>query len=100
MNSPLETEYPLLPKILQSGPLPIILLIIIILVLIYIWINYRMKKIQRDLHVLGQSFYEKERELHIRYKSGLLTEKEYRLKHQDLLRDMRNNSRKMTDGPP
>jgi len=100
MNGPIETDYPLFPKLFESGPLLIILLIVIVLIVIYIWINYRIKRVQRGLHDLGKSYYEKERELEVKYKSGLLTEKEYRLQHEDLLRNMRYDSRKMTDGPP
>ncbi len=89
-----------LPTWLYSGPVPVILLIATGIVLIFVWLNFRLNRIQRDLHVLGKSYYEKDRSLIDNFKAGLITEKEYRREHERLVREMREDSRRMTDGPP
>ena len=102
MQQTLNDQSPIafLPSWLVYGPIPVILIIIIGFVLLLVYINYRLKRIQRDLHVLGKSYYEKEKELQDRYKAGLMTEKEYRREHERFLREMRDDSRRITDGPP
>jgi hypothetical protein len=89
-----------LPDWLTSGPIPVILFILIGIILFLLYLNYRLKKVQRDLHTLGKSYYEKEKGLQDRFKSGLMTEREYRREHERLLSEMREDSRRMTDGPP
>ncbi len=89
-----------LPSWLGSGPLPVILVIVIGIALLLVYINFRLNRIQRDLHGLGKSYYEKEKAIHDRFKAGLLTEKEYRREHERFLREMRDDSRRITDGPP
>jgi len=74
--------------------------IVVGLVLIYLWVNYRMKHIQRDLHALGKSYYEKERIIIDNLKAGRITEGEYRREHDKLVSKMREESRRLTDGPP
>jgi len=87
-----------IPPWLTSGPIPAILAILLGLVVLGAWVNFRLKRVQRDLHELGHAYYEKERIIYNDYKSGRFTEKEYRRKHEDLLGQMREESRKMTDG--
>ena len=85
---------------LTSGSLPVILAIFVGLALIYIWVNYRMKRVQRDLHDLGRAYYEKEKIILDDLKAGRLTGSEYRREYKRLVDEMRRESRRMTDGPP
>ena len=89
-----------MPDWLTTGSLPVILVIVVGIVLIYVWVSLRMKMVQRDLHKLGQSYYDKEKVLIDDLKSGRLTRSEYRKKHERLVSEMRDESRKITDGPP
>jgi len=89
-----------MPSWLTSGSLPIILVIIVGLIIIYIWINFRMKRIQRDLHDLGHSYYEREKVILDDLKAGRLTRGEYDREHKKLVSEMRRDSRRRTDGPP
>jgi hypothetical protein len=65
-----------------------------------IWINARLNRIQRDLHKLGHMYYQKEQELQDDLKAGRIGDGEYRKRHEALVREMREDSRRMTDGPP
>ncbi|HDS30669.1 MAG TPA: hypothetical protein ENN67_06465 [Firmicutes bacterium] len=89
-----------IPSWLASGPVPVILAIVVAIVVILLYVNYKIKAIQKNLHSLGKSYYEKEKIIIDRYKSGLMTDKEYRHEHERLLREMREDSRRITDGPP
>ena len=87
------------PSWLMSGPVPIILIVIIGLVLIGFYVNSYLKRIQKNLHELGKGFYEREIELQGQFKAGLISESEYRKRHDGMVREMREESRRMTDGP-
>jgi hypothetical protein len=89
-----------MPEWLTSGSLPVILVIIVGFVLIYAWVNWRMKIMQRNLQKLGRSYYEKEKVIIDEMKAGRITRGEYRKKHERLVGEMREESRKLTDGPP
>jgi len=65
-----------------------------------IWINYRLNRIQRELHDLGKEYYAREQELIGEFKAGIISQSQYRKRHEALLREMREESRRMTDGPP
>ncbi len=88
-----------IPAWLTHGPLPVFLIVLVVLVLLYLWVNYRLKRVQRQLHELGESYFEKERVILNDYKSGRITHSEYRKKHIELVDGMRSDSRKITDGP-
>jgi uncharacterized membrane protein len=89
-----------MPDWLTSGSLSVILVIVVGLVLIYAWVNWRMKVVQRNLHKLGRSYYEKEKILIDDMKAGRITRDQYRKKHERLVSEMREDSRRITDGPP
>jgi len=89
-----------MPSWLTTGSIPVILAIVVGLVIIYLWVNFRLNRIQSDLHELGQSYYKKEQVILDDLKSGRLTQSEYRKEHQKLVSRMREESRKLTDGPP
>jgi hypothetical protein len=89
-----------MPDWLTSGSLPVILVIVVGMILIYAWVNWRLKIVQRNLHELGRSYYDKEKILIDDLKAGRITRGEYRRKHERLVSDMREESRKLTDGPP
>ena len=89
-----------LPSWLTSGSVPVILVIVVGLILIGLWINYRLNRVQRELHDLGKSYYEKEKMILEDFKAGRITEGDYRREHERLVREMREESRRLTDGPP
>ena len=87
----------LLPAWLMHGPLPVILIIISGIILLGVYINYYLKRVQRDLSELGKGYYEEERILFNDFKAGRMTRSEYRRKHERLIDSMREESRKITD---
>jgi hypothetical protein len=89
-----------MPSWLTTGSAPVILAIVVGLVIIYFWVNYRLKRVQRELHTLGRSYYEKEQAILDDLKAGRITDSEYRKAHGRLVQQMREESRKITDGPP
>lgn len=89
-----------LPSWLTSGWVPVVGVIVIGIVIIYFWLDFRLKRIQRDLHELGRSYYDRERVILDDLKAGRITQGEYRKKHNELVNEMRRESRKMTEGPP
>jgi len=89
-----------LPSWMTSGSLPVILLIIVGFILIGVYINFRLKRIQSNLHELGKSYYGKERVLLDDLQSGRISRRDYRREHERLVRDMRSESRKISDGLP
>lgn len=89
----------LIPEWLTRGPVPVYLIIIVGIVLLFAYINYHLKHVQRNLHELGKGYYEQERLLFNDFKSGKMTRSEYRRQHERLVDSMREESRKLTDGP-
>ena len=88
-----------LPSWLTSGPIPIILIIAAALAILGVWVNAHLNRIQRRLHSLGKGYYKKEEQVLNDYKSGLIDEREYRRRHERLVQEMREDSRRMIDGP-
>jgi hypothetical protein len=86
-----------LPDWLTSGPWPVILAIAVLIFIVGFWINNRLNRVQRKLHELGKGYYQREEQIQNDYKSGLISEKEYRKRHDRLVQEMREESRKMTD---
>ncbi len=80
-----------------DGSLQVILAVIAGIVLIGFWVNYRLKRVQRDLRNLGEGYYEQERVIMDRFKSGSMTRDEYEREHERLVSEMREESRKLTD---
>ena len=85
---------------LPSGPIPIIVLVVVVLVIAGVLINLHLKRFERRLHDLGKEYYVKDQEILDRLKAGLISDAEYRRQHQRLLREMRDISNRMADGPP
>jgi hypothetical protein len=89
-----------LPSWLKSGPVPIIIIVVLGLLIIGAWVNNRLNRVQKKLHDLGQSYYAREMRLQNDFKSGLMSENEYRKKHDRMVQEMREDSRRIADGPP
>jgi hypothetical protein len=89
-----------LPSWLTTGWVPVVGVIAIGIVIIYFWIDFRLKRIQRELHTLGRSYYDREKIIIDDLKAGRITQGEYRKKHSELVNEMRRESRKITEGPP
>ena len=85
---------------LPSGPIPIIVLVVLGLVIAGVLINLHLKRLERRLHNLGKEYYVKDQEILDKLKAGLISDAEYRKQHQRLLREMRDISNRMADGPP
>jgi len=75
----------------------IILLICAGLVILGMWVNFRLKRVEKQMGNLGQSYYKKEEVLLNDFKSGRIRRSEYRREHERLVREMREDSRKITD---
>ena len=78
-------------------PFTIILLICAGLVILGIWVNFRLKRVEKEMGQLGRSYYKKEEVLLNDFKSGRIRRSEYRREHERLVREMREDSRKITD---
>jgi hypothetical protein len=85
---------------LPSGPIPIIVLVVLGLVIAGVWISLHLKRLERRLRNLGKDYYNKDQEILDKLKAGLISDAEYRKGHQRLLREMRDISNRMADGPP
>lgn len=92
-----QTDKIRLPEWLISGPVIWILLAILLISILMLWINFHLKRIQKNLHELGKSYYKKEQEILGELKAGLISEEEYRKRHERLLSEMREESRRLTD---
>jgi len=65
--------------------------------LLGLWIQFRLKRVEKNLRELGQSYYKKEEVLLDDLKSGRIRQSDYRREHARLVRAMREDSRKFTD---
>jgi uncharacterized membrane protein len=80
------------------GTLPIVLLgIAIVVLIISVFVNWKINRVQNQLRELGKDYYEREKLIVDKYKSGKLTEYEYRREHNRLVSEMKEESRKFTD---
>ena len=75
----------------------IIIFICIGLVIFGLWVNFRLKRVEKQMGKLGRSYYKKEEDLLNDFKSGRIRRSEYRREHERLIREMREDSRKFTD---
>jgi hypothetical protein len=85
---------------LASSPYLTATIVLLGIVLIGLWVNYRLTRVQKELHELGKGYYAKERDLENELKAGIINEGVYRKRHEQLLREMREESRRIADGPP
>ena len=71
--------------------------IIIAVLIIGVVISIRLRRVKKRVHQMGQAYFDKERQLKARFKSGLMTYEDYRREHEALVSEMRRHSRKFTD---
>ncbi|HEX9745413.1 MAG TPA: hypothetical protein VGB30_08290 [bacterium] len=65
--------------------------------IISVFVNWKINRVQNQLRELGKDYYEREKLIVDKYKSGKLTEYEYRREHNRLVSEMKEESRKFTD---